>query len=780
VVRHDDKQKARRAGGITRTLNAGLGHHQAGRLERAEALYRRALERNPEHAEALHLLGVIAYQRGKTEQAIELIERALPVLQDLPEVHLNFGNALREAGRLAEAADSYRQAIALDPDYGMAHSNLARALNDQGLFEAGLASAMRAGELIPDFLGVHINYAAALMGLDRMAEAETSLGRALDLMPERAETHYNLGRVLTALGRLDDAVASYRRVLSLTPNFAEAHHKLGIALQSQNRLDEAVRSYRRALAIKPNYPEAHMNLASALGALHRPGDAVASFRRALALEPNFAEAHYNLGTALKRQGKLSEAIASFGRAVALRPDDGGALAAWFQVKQHICDWSSYREDEARVQRALASQPAFGTPFMLLALSSTSREQFACACRVAAKIAVPEAAALPRRQPRPGERIRIGYLSEDFRQHPVGALVAGVIERHDRRRFEVLAYSYGPDDGSAVRARLAGAFDRFVDIYAMPYGEAAELIHANAVDILIDITGLTGNCRTAILAYRPAPIQVNYLGYPGTMGAEFIDYIIVDRFVAPPDQQPFFSERLVHLPDCYQCNDDKRVISEQTPSRAECSLSEASFVFCCFNNSYKITPTHFDIWMRLLKVVPGSVLWLLDANPWAKTNLAHEAAARGIAPERLVFAPKVAPPEHLARYRQADLFLDTLPYNAHTTASDALWAGLPVLTCAGSTFAGRVAGSLLQTIGLGELVTASLEEYEALALRLAREPALLARLRTRLAQNRLTHPLFDTTLFTGNLEVAYRQMWETWRAGRAPAAFSVSASANSAE
>ena len=299
-----------------------------------------------------------------------------------------------------------------------------------------------------------------------------------------------------------------------------------------------------------------------------------------------------------------------------------------------------------------------------------------------------------------------------------------------------------------------------------------MIRADAVDILVDLKGFTQNCRPAILAHRPAPIQVNYLGYPGTMGADFIDYIIVDPFVVPPDQQPFFSEQLVHLPDCYQCNDDTREIAQRTPSRSECDLPEQGFVFCCFNNSYKITPTFFDIWMRLLHVVPHSVLWLLDTNSSAKTNLVREAAARGIVPERLIFASRLPLPEHLARHRLADLFLDTLPYNAHTTASDALWAGLPVLTCAGNTFAGRVAGSLLRAVGLGELVTTTLEDYEAMALRLARDVELLTRLRVCLAQNRRSYPLFDTERYARNIETAYWRMWERWRAGRPPAAFSV--------
>jgi predicted O-linked N-acetylglucosamine transferase (SPINDLY family) len=327
----------------------------------------------------------------------------------------------------------------------------------------------------------------------------------------------------------------------------------------------------------------------------------------------------------------------------------------------------------------------------------------------------------------------------------------------------------------VRDRLAKAFDRFVDIVPMQDPDAARLIHADALDVLVDLNGFTPAGRPKIPAYRPAPIQVNYLGYPGTMGADFIDYILVDRFVVPPEQKPFFSERVVYVPGCYQCNDDKRAIAAATPSRAECGLPEAGFVFCCFNDSYKLTPRFFDVWMRLLHAVPGSVLWLLEPNRLVASNLAREAEARGIAPTRLVFAPRLPLPEHLARHRLADLFLDTLPYNAHTTASDALWAGLPVLTCAGDTFAGRVGGSLLQAVGLGELVTASLEDYEALALRLAGDAGVLTRLRARLAQNRQTFPLFDTERATRNLEAAYWRMHQIRKAGRPPIAFSISPS-----
>jgi predicted O-linked N-acetylglucosamine transferase (SPINDLY family) len=509
-------------------VDAGFAHHEAGRLDQAAVLYREALKEDPEHAEALHLLGLLAYQQGKFQSAIELISRALPELDDLPEAHLNFGNALREVGRLAEAVDRYRRAIGLDPAYGMAHSNLARTLNDQRLFEAGLESSRRAVALMPSFLGAHVNCAAALLGLARFTEAEAPLRRAIELAPDKPEAHRDLGETLAHIGRLDEAAASYRRSLDLNPAYAQAHR--------------------------------------------------------------------NLGNVLKKQGKLSEAMACLERAVELEPDDPETRQSWFSEKLNVCDWSSYSDHETLTRKAIAARPVSGTPWSLLTLRSTPEEQLACARLVSAHSAVPEADLLPRPQPPLGERIRLGYLSADFREHPVAFVIAGLIERHDRRRFEVIGYSCGPGDRSAFRSRLIGAFDRFVEVREMSDRRAAELIQADAVDILIDLTGYTAYGKTAVLAYRPAPVQVSYIGYSGTMGADFIDYIIVDRFLVPPDQQPFFTERLVHLPDCYLCTDDKREIAERTPTRAEYGLPAAGFVFCCFNNAFKFTPTFFDIWM----------------------------------------------------------------------------------------------------------------------------------------------------------------------------------------
>ncbi len=631
-----------------------FGHHQAGRLDDAERLYRDILAADANHAGALHLLGLLAYQVGKAEIAADLIGRAVAIDQAQPAYH------------------------------------------------------------------------------------------------------YNLGVVLKDLGRLMEAGKAYATALRLAPNYAEAHNNLGTVLDDLGRRNEAVGEYLAAIRLKYDYPDAHNNLGGALARLGRPQDALIPYETAIRLKPDYVQAHANLGLALQELGRFEEAAVRYGEAFRLKPDHSEAIAQQLYCLRQICDW----RETGRLEPELLKQKDKFSPFLTLIIDSSGERQLAaarnwCARQHGAIKPLPE-------QARPkGPRIRLGYLSADFCNHAVAQLVVELIERHDRTRVEVIGYSYGPEDGSALRQRLKDGFDRFEDIRTLPDIEAARLIQREGIDILIDLTGYTAKGRTGILAYRPAPVQVNFLGYPGTLGAEFIDYIIADPICIPPGDESFFREKVVRL-ECYQPNDGKREIAEQTPSRAECGLPEQGMVFCCFNGSVKITPPVFAVWMRLLAQKPGSVLWLLDANAAAKENLRREASAAGIAPERLIFAPRLPPAQHLARHRLADLFLDTLPYNAHTTASDALWTGLPVLTCRGETFPGRVAASLLTAVGMEELITSSLPEYEALALALAADPARLAGLKAKLAANRSAAPLFDTARFARGIEAAYEQMMKSRR------------------
>ncbi|HLJ11560.1 MAG TPA: tetratricopeptide repeat protein [Planctomycetaceae bacterium] len=733
---------------ISEALQTALAHHQAGRLQLAEAIYRRILAAEPQNANVLHLLGVVAQQAGRHETAIELIERAIVIEPANAAYHNSLGAAYVASGQFHEAVACCRRALQLNPTYAEAHINLGNARKYQG----------------------------------RLEEAATCYERALQLKPNAPQAHYNLGNVHFDHRRLDEAAAAYSRALLLRPEFAEAHNNLGTVRREQGLVDDAIACYQRALRLRPDYAAAHYNLGLAFKDRGQLSLAAASYQRALQTKPDYAEAHYNLGIVARERGELDRAVARFGMALRLKPDFPAALGALANGLAHLCQWDelmpiSQRLIEAVDADAGSRSASFVSPLTMLSLpvATTASQQMRCARQWASgqlRAPAEPASRIARRSSSRRSKIVVGYLSSNFHAHAIAYLTAELFEKHDRDRFHVMGYSYGPDDGSEMRGRLVKAFDRFVDLQDAPFTDAAQRIADDEVDILVDLNGYTKHARTQILALRPAPIQVNYLGYPGTMGASFIDYILVDEFVVPADQQPFFTEKLVHLPGCYQVNDSRREIAVKTPSRAECGLPPAGFVFCGFNNSHKMTPEMFDLWMSLLKSVEASVLWLLERNRFAPINLRREAEARGVAGERLVFAPRMPLAEHLARQRLSDLFLDTFPYNAHTTASDALWAGCPVLTMAGETFASRVAGSLLRVVGLPELITSSFDEYLELALALAKDAERLAGLRARLKANLSRSPLFDAARFARNVEQAYSTMAAIRASGEPPRAFAV--------
>jgi predicted O-linked N-acetylglucosamine transferase (SPINDLY family) len=579
--------------------------------------------------------------------------------------------------------------------------------------------------------------------------------------------------VLRKLGRQEEAVAACETIIARRPDAPEPYFSLGNALKEARRPTSAIEAYRRAIALRPDFAEVFANLGNVLQGEEAFEEAVEAYRQAIALRPGMADAHANLATALERQGRLGEAIAAYRRAVELDPNLLDVRVWLHHKRRAVCDWSGVEAEEAELL-ALGPTASSPQPFPLLSMATSAADQLRYARAFAARFS-----AAPRDFSRAAApvsgRVRIGYLSNDFCRHATALLIAELIELHDRSRFELFGYSYGADDRSEIGARLRRGFDHFVDLRRLSDDEAAARIHADGIDILIELKGYTFGARTGIAARRPAPVQASFLGFPGTMGADFIDYIIADPFVLPMDQQAHFSEKIVHLPHCYQPNDSGRLIAEATPTRAHCGLPETGFVFCSFNNSCKITPAVFDIWMRLLDAAPGSVLWLLDTNPLVSDNLRREASRRGVDPDRLMFAPKLSSPDHLARHRLADLFLDTLPHNAHTTASDALWAGLPVLTCVGETFAGRVAGSLLRAVGLPELATSSLADYESLARKLAcGDPALLRDIRLRLLEATPAAPLFDGRRYVRDFEAALTRMWDIHREGREPCAFAAAA------
>jgi predicted O-linked N-acetylglucosamine transferase (SPINDLY family) len=640
---------------------------------------------------------------------------------------------------------------------------------------------------------------------NRFAEAERLLSEALKVNPSSLDAHYNHGRALSRLGRPDEAMAAFDKLLARNPRIAEAWLSRGGAAMDARRPREALASFDRALQLKPDMAEAWHNRGNVLGGLGRLEDAVQSFGRAIAIRPDLAEAWNNRGNALSELWRAEDAIASYSKAVGLRPDNpemrNNLALALFEHRRfedaareyrevlrlapvydyargnlvfcelQCCEWGSLAAEEAELTKEVRAGGRVVAPIQYASLTDSPSDQLRCG-RIMTSDKYPPQQPLWRGEIYRHDKIRVAYLSADFHSHATAVLMAGVFEHHDRSRFETIAISFGPDDRSPMRARLKAGFDRFLDIARQGDAEAAQLLRSSEIDIAVDLKGYTQEARPGILPFRAAPVQAQYLGFPGTMGADYIDYIIADETVIPEEDRCFYAEKVVCLPGTYQANDSKRRIADKTPSRAEAGLPEEGFVFCSFNNTYKLAPDIFDIWMRLLGVVEGSVLWLLKDNEAAARNLKREAETRGISPQRLVFAPRADAAEHLARQRLADLFLDTLPYGAHTTASDALWAGLPVLTCLGHTFPGRVAASLLKAVGVPELITTNLTDYEDLALRLAREKETLAAVKAKLAANRDQALLFDTARFTRNLEAAYTRMWERSQRSEAPEAFAV--------
>jgi protein O-GlcNAc transferase len=602
--------------------------------------------------------------------------------------------------------------------------------------------------------------------------AESLYSEILKARSDHFDALHMLGVLRYQQGRLPEAFSLIGAALKAKPGFPPALLNFGLVLEALQRREEALAAYDKALAVKPDYADALCNRGNVLQELSRPAEALASFDRALTIAPNDADTLNNRGNALRDLRRPAEALASYQKALAIEPDHRYAFDGLADTALVICDWRRTRALAGQMTTRLRHGRSSINPFRFLAYGSEPSLQLEAARKfVAREIAVP---APPQRGAvRNHDKLRIAYLSSDFRNHPVGHLTVGLYEIHDRRRFEIMGISYAPDDGSEIRARLGKAFDRFYDASVKSDQEVTRLLRDLQVDIAIDLNGHTQGNRLGILAPHPAPVQVSYLGYPGTTGADFLDYVIADPTILPFDQQRWYSEKIVHLPDCYLVYDSKRCpVTAAAPTRGEAGLPHDRFVFCCFNQSYKITAPIFDVWMRLLGANGGSVLWLSHANDAASANLRREAQARGIDPNRLIFAARLPRFEdHLARHGLADLFLDTLPYNAHTTAGDALSMGVPLVTCQGTTFAGRVASSLLHAVGLPELITGSLGEYEALALRLAADGAFLRGLRDRLEQNRSTCPLFDMDRFRRHIESAYITMWEIQQRG-SPRSFRV--------
>jgi predicted O-linked N-acetylglucosamine transferase (SPINDLY family) len=775
------------------------------RFAEAETHIAKAVKLNPGSDVSFYNYGLILKRLDKPELALKQFDSALRLNAKVAETWNNRGIVLNDLKRYEDAIVDFDKALVLQPDYADANCNKGKTLVYLRRYDEALNAFEKALAIKPDLTAAWLGSGIVLFYFRRYSDALNAYDKVLAVEPGSLEGWLGRGKALAELRRYDQAFVAFDQALAIDPGCADAWLGRGNVLYYVKRHDEAAAAFTKALAIEPDLAPAWLGRGNVLLAIGQYRDAELAFTKALALKPEMAEAWLGRGNVLKELKRYDEAAAAYDEALALKADlaeawsGRGNIFAEFQrfddafpaydravmlkpaldyavglrlyAKLHLCNWTDLASDIARLDSMITARETLVEPFVLLAIPSSPAEQLRCTTlRVQDR---PTFTAIWGGEVYSHDRIRVAYVSSELREHAVAYLTAGLFEQHDRSRFEVTAIAFEPGGNTDFCRRIRSAFDRFVDVSGQNDQEIADLIRRLEIDIVVDLNGFTRNSRYGVFARRPAPVQVNYLGYAGTMGADYYDYLVADPTVIPEEDFEFYSEKIVWLPDSFMVNDATRPIAEHTPSRRELGLPNDAFVFCCFNQLFKISPAIFDVWMRLLREAPGSVLWMKEAGVTAMHNLRLEAERRGVAPERLVFAPSVAHvADHLARQRQADLFLDTIYYNAHTTTADALWAGLPVATCFGSTFAGRVAASLLKAVGLPELITTSLADYEDLALRLARDPSLLAATKAKLARNRLSYPLFDTKRFTRHMEAAYATMVDTYRRGESPRSFSV--------
>ncbi|MES2585369.1 MAG: tetratricopeptide repeat protein [Pseudomonadota bacterium] len=713
-------------------LRLAQEHFQAKDYQACELALGPILAADPNHSGANELLAYVVANTGDMERFHGLLLKASQQLDCSPKALYYLGSSFLERSEFQQAILYFDRAIKIAGDFFEALHDLATAQAQIGDKQAALQ-----------------NYT-----------------KALHFRKDSGELHYNIARLYDELEELDLALMHYKHAVEIDPSYAEAWCNLGVDLAQLRRYEEALIAYEHALNLHPNDATTWSNKGIALNALKRLNEALMAYEQAIELSPDYAQAWANKAAFLHDQKQYPEAIAAYEAALRLNPDIHYAAGEMLHAKLKICDWSNFSLELAGLEKDIADNQLVSSPFPVAVASSSEAINHQVA-RLYAQDQFP-IVVKPEFHLRGREKkIRVGYFSNDYFNHATAYLMAELFELHDRQRFEVVAFSFSPDVQDAMQQRLQKNFDKFIDVSQMSDQEVAALSRQMEVDIAIDLKGYTTGSRPGIFAFRAAPIQINYLGYPASMGAEFIDYIIADTVLIPECNQQYFSEKIIYLKNSYQVNDSKRLISEKQFSRSELNLPEDKFVFCCFNNNFKILPSTFDIWARILSKVPDSVLWLLEDNLLAKQNLILQAESRGIARDRLIFAKRMDLPEHLARHQLADLFLDTLPCNAHTTASDALWAGLPVLTQLGETLAGRVAASLLKTIDLPELIADNSGAYEDLAIELGTNRFKLQGIKEKLASNRDTTALFDANLFTRGIEDAFIKIDQRYQVGLPP-------------
>ena len=713
-------------------LGSAVSAFHRGQLDEAGAFCEQILRANPRQVDALHLLAIIETMRQNFEAAVKSFDKILKRNPNFAEAHYNKGIALRGNKQHKEALKCFDRALRLKPDYP-------EAFNNRGV---------------------------ALLEIGRVEEALSSFARAIALKPDFAEAYYNRGNALRNILQLDEALTNYEQALRFKPNYIKAANNRGMTLRDLRRFREAVENYDDVLAIEPNDPELLSNRGIALCDMGRHDEGLEMYARATRVDPEFLPAIYNRAHALSDMRQHAEAIRDFGRVLEIKPDYDFIEGMIIYEKLRACDWENLETTISSALEKIKNGKKASYPFPSLAFSNSPSLQKTVADMFAtSEIKSQRPLQKIKSYPRTG-KIRIGYFSPDFRDHVIAYLMAGLFEHHDKSKFELVAFSFRPVSNEGIGEKIVSAFDRIIDVHHCTDRDIALIARESHIDIAVDLAGHTQGGRPGVYALRAAPVQISY-PYAGTMGGKLFDYLIADSVIVPDDYRQYYSEKIIYLPGTYQVNNYRSSDTEEILEREKLGLPRSGFIFCCFNNSFKIVPEVFDCWMRILSKTEESVLWLIEDNPIAVGNLKNAAQLKGVNPNRLIFAKRVPLAEHLRRHQVADLFLDTLPYNAHATASDALWAGVPVLTCIGDSFAARIAAGLLNAIELPELVVTNLDNYEALAIELATNSAKLNAIKRKLRTNRDVASLFNTKLSTRNIEAGYMAVYERDQAGLPP-------------
>jgi len=742
---------------ISQLLHLGLDLHKQSKLQEARTLYEQVLLEQPHHFDALHLLGVIFFQQKNSAKSLQLILKALEVNPQDAFAHTNLGAVYADLKLPEKALEAYEKAISINPSFADAHYNRANTFSALKRFDEAILSYEIAISINATHARAHFNRGNALIELKRTAEAVTSYRQAILIAPNYPEAFNNLGQALRELKDFSSALESFNAAIELKENYVDAYYNKADTLSALSRYSEAIGLYEKALQINRDHYDAYNNKGNAFKSLKQYQDALFCYQKAIELNPNFVGAWVNKGNVFKDMKQFEEALRCYQKAYEIDPKFEFLAGINLHVKQQACVWSDLQKDIDSLELSVAQNDKTAIPFTML--SMTDRPDLHLKASEIFKSSkfplLPKPCNFESRKI--NDKIRIGYYSADFHNHATAYLIAELFESHDTERFEIFGFSFGPNVEDEMRQRLKRSFHQFSDVSLLSDQEVGQLSRELGIIIAIDLKGYTQDCRPGIFAQRCAPVQVNFLGYPGSMGAEYIDYLIADRHVVPIENQHYYCEKIVYMPNCYQVNDSGRVISNIDFSRKELGLPADGVVYCCFNNNFKILPTMFNTWIKILKQVDNSILWLFEDNYLASKNLRQEAKLRGLNPDRIVFAQRMELADHLARHKVADLFLDTFPYNAHTTASDALWAGTPILTLQGKSFASRVASSLLNNLDLTELIAESLGDYERKAIELGRNSQMLRSFTNKLIKNRASSPLFNGKLFASHLENAFEEM-----------------------